>query len=128
MDNNNQPAQQLVQQPAPQPAQPAQNVAQAQGSSTQLPNLSSNNSNKLFIFVGIGLVLLALIAGGVYFFLFGGFGGQQAATPTPTTAPQVLKPTSPPAQDNLETDLNSINVDSNTDNDFASIDKELQSL
>lgn len=102
-------------QPMPQPATiPPQTAAAPQ------------SSNKMIMWLGLGLILIVLLAGGVYLFIF----RQQAATSAPalTQQPIVQAPLQPEETiDALDRDLEAVKVDS-TDNDFSSIDQDLKSL
>lgn len=118
MDNNNQTPQATSTAPnmppaAPQPAAPV-----------QMPDTSSNGSNKIILWFVIGLVIVVLAVGGIYVFL----SRQQAAT---QNVQQPTVQTTPKPQDTadaLDKDLNSINVDTGTNSDFDSIDQDLQQL
>lgn len=79
----------------------------------QVPEPSSNKFVLMFV---AGLVIIILLVGGIYLYL----SRQQAPSevgPTPT----------PVVQENLEDDLNSIDITS-IDNDFTSVDSDLQQL
>lgn len=115
MDSNN-PAQAPgipnVSPPATQPAV----------SKVQMPDIPSSSSNKVILWFIVGLVVIVLTVGGIYFFL----NRQQAA---PTQAPTTQASPSPAAQQNLESDLNNINVDiAGATSDFTAVDRDLQSL
>ncbi len=115
MDNNN-PAQTQVTVNVPAAPQPA--VPQVPA-----PSASPNGSNKVILWFVIGLIIIILAVGGVYFFL----SRQQAVAPQ-TITPSQTSP-SPSPQANLENDLNNINVDaSGTNNDFVAVDQDLQQL
>lgn len=108
MDSNNPPA---TAGPAPVSPQP-----------TPLQAEDNKGSNKIVLWFVIGLVIVVVAVGGIYLFL----SRQQAAEPKPpaqTVKTQTPKPT--PAE-NLEQDLNSINLDAETD--LSEIDQDLQAL
>ena len=76
----------------------------------------ASEGNKTMLWLIIGLVLVILLVGGIYWYL----SKQQETTPQPT-----LKP--PTTESNLERDLNSIEVQT-SDTEFDALDKDLQSL
>lgn len=103
MDNNN-----LTQ----QPAVPQTPIA---------PEPPSGDSNKMVLWLVIGLVIVVVLVGGIYFFL-----SKQQTKTTETTTVQ----TTPQPQDTvdaLDKDLNALNVE-NADSDFASVDQDLEQL
>jgi len=114
VDNNN---------PAAQTAQP--NIAPAQPvmPQTPIPAESSNGSNKVIIWFIIGLVVVILLVGGIYFYL-----SRQQVTPSQTQTTTTQATPSPSPQDNLEGDLNSINIPSGADDVFTTVDQDLQQL
>lgn len=72
----------------------------------------------------IGLVIIVLVVGGIYFFL-----SRQQAT-IQTLQPESTVQVTPKPQDTidaLDRDLNALNIE-NADSDFASIDQDLQQL
>lgn len=107
MENNN---------PTQQPPAPQTPIA---------PEPSSGDSNKMVIWLIVGLVIIIVIVGGIYFFL----SSRQAATNTGTTQQPVVQvtPQPPDTVDALEKDLNTLNVES-ADSEFTSIDQDLQQL
>lgn len=115
MDNNqtNQPTQQTAPATPPvgQPAsggQPPTNIVQP---------ASEGNNNKMILWLVGGLAVIILVFGGIYFYL------NSQKKPQPTPAPT----STPKAQENLESELNSVEVD-NLDAEFTSVDQDLQNL
>ena len=113
MDNNNLNPQtpplntppQPVQQPVPQPT---------------FSN-PTNESNRMVLWLVIGLVIIIVVIGGIYIFL----SKQQTAAPKE----QTITSQTPAPQENLESDLNSIDVGNATDeSDLAPIDQDIQQL
>lgn len=89
-------------QPAPQQAKPA--------------------SKKMILWLILGLAVIVLAVGGIYLYL----SRQQAANSLQTNATQTPAPA---AQENLENDLNSINIDTTTtSSDFNTVDQDLNQL
>lgn len=84
-------------------------------------NAPSNNSNNIVVWFVVGLIIVILAVGGIYFFL----NRQQTAAPQTTTT---QTSPSPSPQSNLEDELNSIDVSSEADADFAQVDQDLQQL
>jgi len=82
---------------------------------------SGGGKTKLWII--IGLVVLLLILGGVYFYLSS--QKNEAPEDLPQTTTQA-SPTPVPIN-NLESDANSIEIES-TDGDFATVDADLKNL
>lgn len=104
MDSNNpQTSPQPVTTPPPPPVQPVE-----------------EGSKKMTVWLIGGVVLILLIVGGIYLYM----SRQQASTPQAPTQPQA---TAAP-QDNLESDLDSVNVESSVDSEFTSVDQDLQNL
>lgn len=119
MDNNNQAA--IPQTPVPNtpPANP-QPPVMPQPAPIPAP---SNGSSKILVWFIIGLVLIVLLVGGIYLYL----SRQQAITST--TQPDSATQTTPPATPaTLEDELNSVNVDDTSNNDFAPVDQDLNQL
>lgn len=119
MDNNqtNQPTQQTAPPTPPvgQPAnggQPATNIVQP--AATQP---ASGNNNKMILWLVGGLAVVILVFGGIYFYL--NSQKKPQIKPTPTPSPQV--------QENLESELNSVEVD-NLDAEFSTVDQDLENL
>ncbi len=102
--------------------QPPESSMPTQPATPQVPIAGTppEESNKLIIWLIIGLVVVIILVGGVYLFL----SRQQAASQVQTT---VQAPTPTPAE-NLEGDLNSIDVDSDATSDFTQVDQDLQQL
>lgn len=98
--------------PPPQPAVPQ----------TPTPAAPAGDSNKLIIWLVVGLVVIIVLVGGIYLFL----SKQQAASQTLTPSPLTSQPPAP--QENLENELNNIDVNAGADSDFTSIDQDLQNL
>lgn len=103
-----------------QPNQPAQSAQSTQPSANIVQqSASGGGSNKMMLWLIVALVVIILAVGGIYFY----FSKNQTATPitvVPTAAPQ--------AQENLENDLKTVNVDENVDTEFSSIDQAISSL
>lgn len=110
MDNNN---------PAPQPIEP-----QIPGPNIPITGISEQkSSSKVIRFFIIGIVIVAVLVGGIYLFL----SSQQKKSPE-NPSPVIQSPTTPP-QESLESDLNNINVDAGgEDSDFTAVDQDLQQL
>lgn len=109
MDNNQ------TNQPAPetpvQPTVPQVPVTDSQG-----------DSKKMILWLVIGLIVIIAVVGGIYFFL----SRQQAAAPA-QRANTVQTPPAVPAE-NLEDDINSLDVETGVDAEFATIDQDLNQL
>lgn len=120
MENNNQPQTPMTeggQQAAtvPQPAVPQVPIAD-----------TPKESSKIILWFVAGLIIIALIVGGGYFYL-----SRQQITPVQTQnqTPVTVNSPSPSTQQSLEGDLNNINVDtSGADSDFVGVDQDLQQL
>lgn len=113
MDNNNP-------QQAPMPNTPPVNSVIPQ---TPIPSAPAENSNKLILWLIIGLVVVAALVGGIYLFL----SNQQAAPKPLTSSPAPARS----AQENLENGLDSIDVDSaasSIESDFTQLDQDIQQL
>lgn len=124
MDNSNTaaqtpPIQQPVQPPVQPPAQPPVQPATVQAGT---PQPAKSGGNKKILWLIIGLVVVILIIGVIYFI----FSSQK----TKQAADQKLKQTSTatvkPA-DNLDKELDSIDIQT-PDSDFTSVDSDLQNL
>lgn len=107
MDNNqtNQP----TQQPAPATPPVGQPVSGGQP--------ASGNNNKMILWLVGGLAVIILVFGLIYFYLSSQKKPQIKPTPTP----------SPQAQENLESELNSVDVN-NLDTEFTTVDQDLENL
>lgn len=117
MENSNQTQQPPVANtPPPQaPAAPQTPIA--------APEPASGDSNKMVLWLVIGLVIVVVLVGGIYFFL-----SKQQTTETGTKQPVVqVTPKPQDTVDALDKDLNALNVES-SDSDFASLDQDLQQL
>ncbi|MDP3758246.1 MAG: hypothetical protein Q8Q86_00860 [Candidatus Daviesbacteria bacterium] len=113
MDNSNPVPEAPVANTPPQPSIPTQPVV-------------PEESNKMVLWLVIGLIVIIAVVGGIYFF----FNNQQAATNTQkvTENPIVQSTPKPPdTVDALDRDLSAINVD-DAEVDFVSIDSDLQQL
>lgn len=111
MDNNN---------PAPEAPQATDQPQ------IPVPEVQSGESNKMVLWLVIGLVVIIALVGAIYFFL----SSQQAATNTQkvTENPVVqASPEPPDTVDALDRDLNALNI-GDVEADFASIDSDLQQL
>lgn len=116
MENNNQTQQ-----------SPAVNTIPPQAPTTPqtpiAPEPPSGESNKMVLWLVIGLVVIVVLVGGIYFFL-----SKQQSTETGTKQPVVqVTPKPQDTVDALDKDLNALNIES-SDSDFASIDQDLQQL
>lgn len=86
-----------------------------------VPPVPVTNGSRMILWLVVGLIVVVLAVGGIYLFL-----SRQQATPPVNPLP-VTKVPSPSPQENLENDLNNIDVAA-PDNDFTSIDQDLQAL
>lgn len=100
MDNNN-----------PTPSQPDPSVIQQ----------PVGEDNKMGLWLLVGLVLVIVVVGGIYWYL----SNQQTAQNTP-----VLKTStkSTITEENLEEELNSIDAEASGSNDFKAVDSDIQGL
>ncbi len=108
----------------PQIAQPSVTaVAQPEPATPQVSIQNPDKgSNKVILWFVLGLIIIVLLVGGIYFFL----SKQQ---PIGTGQPATIQAPSPSPQANLDSDLNSINVDAATASaDFTSVDQDLKQL
>lgn len=116
MDNNN-PASQ-----APTVNPPVANVVNNPiATPVQVP--PSKSGNKMVLLFVIGLIAIAVVVGGIYFFL----SKQQEAADSQPQAVVTQTPV-PVAEVDLESELNNIDVDASIDSDFSSVDQDLQQL
>lgn len=84
---------------------------------------ATGSNNKVILWFVIGLVIIVLVVGGIYLFL----SRQQAVVPQTKITTTQASPS--PAAQNLESDLNSINVNpAGTNSDFAAVDQDLKQL
>lgn len=118
--------------PMAQQAQPASNQAPNPAAAVNTPQPPSTDSggNKLIFWLVGGVILIALVVGGIYWYL----SKQQAATNTPTTTQTKTQTTATPKPPTiselvsaLDKELNAIEVQA-ADSDFADIDADLQNL
>jgi len=105
--------------PATQPEAPPQ---------VQTPNIpqegaSSNNSNHMVVLFVVGLVIVILAVGGIYFLL-----NKQQSTVKQIENPITQNPPLPTDEPSLEDDLNSISIPLDANEDFAQVDQDLQQL
>lgn len=120
MDESN-----LMQQPpAVNTAPPQAPSSQPSAPQTPIPDSSSGDSNKMILWLLLGLVIVVALVGGIYFFLSMQQGG---SIEQPATEQEVVQVTPPDTMDALEKDLNALNVE-NADSDFASVDQDLEQL
>lgn len=77
---------------------------------------SEGENKKTIMWLIVGLVLVILLVGGIYWYL----GKQQETTPQSTPQP-------PTTESNLERELDAINIEAE-DSDFTSVDADLESL
>lgn len=122
MEINNQPPS-----PAAESGQPSSLAPQPAVPQVPIDNTSKDSNKAIFMFI-IGLVVIVLVIGGGYFFL-----SSQQTTPKVQTSdqPPVTPPGSPApaAQQNLESEVDSINVDAGgADGDFSQVDQDIQQL
>ena len=122
MDNNNRA--QAV--PPAQPVSPAQAVPPTQpvtpaSQSAQTPE----GVNKMIIFLVVGVIVVILIVGGIYWML----SKQQASTQPGNQQTSNTAPSKPLTnlKDALDQELDAINV-SASEGDFQSVDQDLKSL
>ena len=121
MDNNKQP---LPQSPTPQPVQAAPEpspsvVTSGSGSQIPTPSTPSGGINKAFL--AIGVILLILIAGGVYLYM-----NNQKPVPKVETTTKT-ETTVAKEVDTTDADLNAIDIQSE-DTELSTVDADLQSL
>lgn len=84
----------------------------------------TGDSKKMILWLVIGLMVVVALVGGIYFFL----SSQQAGnTEQPVAEKKVVQTTPPDTMDALERDLSALNIE-DTENDFTSIDQDLQQL
>lgn len=115
MDKNNQ-----------QQAPIAQPEAQSNPVTPVVPSQSGEGGNKMVVWLIVGLIIIILVVGGVYWYLN---KQQKASLPTEETTTQTSQSTPQPTSestDSLNNDLNSVDVGISTD--FSAIDQDLQSL
>lgn len=74
--------------------------------------------NKMVLWLIIGLVVIILIVGGIYFYMS---KQQSVSNPSATPAPASQ------SQENLENDINSVDV-SAVEGDFSPVDQDLKNL
>lgn len=98
--------------------QPLEPAPPTQPSPVIIPPSGTEGSNKAVLWLILGVVIIALIVGGVYLYFSRQQGTENVVTQQ-TPAPQV--------QENLENDLNAIDV-ANTDQEFIEIDQDLKNL
>lgn len=104
---------------------PAQTPVSPQPSVPQVPvsEPPSGDSKKMIAWLVIGLVVVALLVGGIYFFL----NQQQVQKSAQQANEQKVVESTPDTMDALERDLNALNVE-NAETDFTSIDQDLGQL
>lgn len=84
----------------------------------------SGDSNKMMLWLVIGLVVIIVVVGAIYFFL----NQQRTENSTKQTAEQaVVQVTPPDTMDALEKDLSALNIE-DAEADFAPIDQDLGQL
>lgn len=106
MENNN---------PMEQPTEP---VMPAPQPTNLVPPVQPESGNKMVLWFVLGIVVIVLVVGGIYFYL----NRQQGDTS------QVTQPTKTPvAEENLENELSTIDV-ADIEQDFAPVDQDLQNL
>lgn len=88
----------------------------------QPPTKQPVKLNKRIVWLAGGLLIIILIVGGIYLFS----GTQQTVVPNSQTT--TLQAPKPAAEENLENDLSSIDVENGTESDFTSTDQDLQQL
>lgn len=119
MDNNKQP---LPQSPIPQPVQatPEPKPSVVTGA-TQNPSqpTPAGGMNKVFLIIGV--ILLILIAGGVYLYMNNQKPSPKVETTTKTETPIAKE------VDTTDADLDAINIQSE-DSELNTVDADLQSL
>lgn len=100
------------------PAQPVEPTPTTQPTPVVVPPAEPEGSNKMVLWLLLGLVAIVLVVGGIYLYLSQQQGAETTVTqPTPT----------PVAEENLENELNAIDV-AESDQDFTAIDQDLQSF
>lgn len=116
MDGSNQamqPPASAPQAPEPQPAVPQVPVSEP----------PSGDSNKMVLWLVIGLVVVIVLVGGIYFFL----NQQQAGNSAQQATEQEVVQNTPDTLDALEKDLSTLNIE-DTETDFVPIDQDLEQL
>lgn len=106
-------------------AQPIQPSASSEPSVPQATvSEASGDSNKMILYLIIGLVIVVALVGGIYFFL----SKQQTAIETNTNQPVAqVSPTPQDTVDALDRDLSALNIGT-ADSDFSSVDSDLEQL
>ena len=79
----------------------------------------SGNSNNKMLWIIIGLVVVTVLVGGIYWYMISQQKETTTAVPKPTPTTESV--------DSLEKDLNSTSLD-DLDNEFSSLDSDLQQL
>lgn len=121
MDNNQNPIQ-TPPMPNPIPPQPmGMPTASNLQTSQPPPQPKAPGSSKLILWLVIGLILIVLLAGGVYLYMVRQQTNSVDQNPVPVTTPV------PTPQENLEDSLNSIDIATDS-GDFTSIDQDLNQL
>lgn len=117
MEESNQTTQAAGANTAPTQSAAAPNPQVMQPAPGGIEQSAKSNENKMMLWLILGLVVIILVVGGIYFYMS---GQQKAQTqPTPTPAAKV--------EENLENELNALDV-GDLDQEFSEVDKDLQGL
>lgn len=122
--DNKLPPQPTVAPTAPTAATAAPQPKPSQDPTTVIPPVpgDGSSSNKLVMFLILGIIVIGLAVGGIYLYL-----NQKQTTDLQNSRSAVTTPIPVAKQENLEADLNSINI-ATDDADFATIDQDIQGL
>ena len=116
MDNNN-----------PVPPQPIAPVQITSPVDTLNPT-GGQSSKKIILFLVVGIFILALVIGGVYYYLSSIQPAQNVVTQPSAAQPvAVSQPTPIKEVDPIDADLNALKIDS-IDNSLAEVDQQLKSF
>lgn len=99
------------------------NNAAVQPAPPQAPIKAAPASKKMILWLILGLAVIVLAAGGIYLYL----SRQQTANSLQTNATQTPTPVEENLENDLNTDLNTIDVEG-LDQDFSSVDQDLKQL
>lgn len=87
---------------------------------------SSGEGNKTVVWFIVGLVLIGVVVGGLYWYMSKQQTTSGNSNPTGYTAPKTTTANTPTTT--LDQDLDAINVQASDSGDFNSIDQDLKSL
>lgn len=89
---------------------------------TQYPVPSSGNSKKIIFLFVVGLIVIAILVGGVYLLFAGSLRTAPAEQTVATQVPKALP------EENLEKDLDSIDIDTESVEGLTDVDNDLEQL